>query len=392
SKLQVLILALSLHTDISTIKDALSSSQNYDVSVNYIDDFKGNVTSYNLIILHQLPDAKHKNLIDQIYKSDVPQWTIIGMQTDITALNGVQAGININASNGKTNSVQASMDKNFGLFTWSVALQESIENWPPLTIPFGVYRPTSECVIALNQRIGNVVSNQPLLLLSNLNKKNAILCGEGLWRWSLKDFAVNNSKTLADEFILKTVQYLATAENKSPFRVKHKNYVYDNEAIIIDAELVNEAGELINSNDVMLEISGNGKTYNYTFSKTNLAYTLQAGLFPVGTYKLKSTASIGTKQYTYHGSLTVAPLQAELTSSIANHNMLLNVAQRSGGVMVYPQSLDAISKLIESRPEITSTSYLHKELKDLVNEKWVFVLLITLLSTEWFVRKYAGAY
>lgn len=391
-KLKVLILALAPHPDIRILKDAIASSQNYDVAVNYISDYDGGAENYNLVILHQLPAAGNKNVLSEIYKSDIPIWTIIGSQTDVATINAAQLGINITAANGKLQAVQASVDKNFSLFTWSAEMQDVIENWPPLNLPFGIYKTTADGHVALTQRVGNVFSSQPLLIFSNINKKTAILCGEGIWRWGLKDYASKNTHALSQEFVLKTVQYLATPENKSPFKVKHKSALYENEAVVFDAELLNQAGEMININDVKLELTGNEKTYNYTLSKTNKAYTLQAGFFPVGSYKVKATTFLGDKNYTYNGAFTIAPLQAELSVSIANHNMLHTLATRSGGGTVYPSNLDSIATWIEARPEITSTAYMHKELKDLINEKWVFVLLIMLLSVEWFTRKYAGAY
>ncbi|MEO8146999.1 MAG: hypothetical protein ABI723_05140 [Bacteroidia bacterium] len=396
SKQKVLLLAYSPHPDIGSIKNAIEASQNYEVKVAYAKDFDNNIKDYNLIILHQLPAAglNSQLLFDKIKTTDVSLWYIIGSQTNIAAFNSLKAGLNIANANGKLNQVQADVNKNFSLFTLSEETKNIFSTLPPLISPFGVYKPTAESGVLFNQRIGTVTTDEPLMLFNETEgHKTALLCGEGLWRWGLKEYAEKNSRTLTNEFIQKIAQYLSVKESKTPFRVKYKNNVFENEAVVLDAELYNDAGELVNTPDVKIVITNSDKkSFPYTFSKTEKAYTLNAGYFPVGNYSFRADVKLGDKTYSQSGQFTVSALQVELSTTLADHQLLNAVAQRSGGAMVYPQQLHQISELLKARKDITSVSYTQKQLKDIINLKWVFFLLISLLTVEWFLRKRSGAY
>ncbi len=60
--------------------------------------------------------------------------------------------------------------------------------------------------------------------------------------------------------------------------------------------------------------------------------------------------------------------------------------------MLYASELNQLPKMIESREDVKPVTYTQKKLKDLINLKWVFFLLIAFLSAEWFLRKRSGAY
>ncbi len=103
-------------------------------------------------------------------------------------------------------------------------------------------------------------------------------------------------------------------------------------------------------------------------------------------------AKNGDEQLSKTGSFTVSPLQVEAIETIADHQLMNLIAEKSGGKMIYPQQLETLKDIIKARKEITSVSYQQKQLKDLINLKWVFFLLFLLLAIEWFLRKRVGTY
>jgi hypothetical protein len=134
------------------------------------------------------------------------------------------------------------------------------------------------------------------------------------------------------------------------------------------------------------------KNFPFTFSKTDKAYTLKAGYLPVGDYTYNASVKVGDKALSSAGIFSVSALQVESNETIANHSLLFSLAKDHGGAMVYPKNLNDLAKMIASRDDIKSVSYEHKQLKDLINLKWVFFLLLTLVSLEWFLRKRSGSY
>jgi hypothetical protein len=88
----------------------------------------------------------------------------------------------------------------------------------------------------------------------------------------------------------------------------------------------------------------------------------------------------------------VKPVTAELSSGLADHNMLQAMAAKSGGSFVLPSTMLSLSELIKNRPDVKSVSHVESKMKDLIRFPWIFVCILLLLSTEWFIRKRNGAY
>ncbi|MBK8846419.1 MAG: hypothetical protein IPO27_07715 [Bacteroidetes bacterium] len=396
SKQKVLLLANAPHPDISSLKNAIETSPNYELKIVNVKDAPSGFSEYEMVVLHDIPSSKFnaESLLTKLRTSGVSVLHIIGAQTDVGSFNKAQRLINISGSNAKTNNVQAHINPNFSLYSISDDERKYLATLPPLICPFGIYKAQGNNATLLTQRVGNVTTDQPLLLFGQMDEqKYAILCGEGLWKWRLKEFQEKGSQKITDDFILKIVQFLCVKDKKEPLKIKYKNNYAENEPIHMDAEMYNESGELINTSDIQLIITNNeGKNFSYTFSKTEKAYSLDAGYYTVGKYSFKATATAGEQKLFKTGQFTISPLQIENSETVANHQLLNLMASKSGGVMVYPSELNSLVSKIKARKEITSVSYQKKQLKDLINLKWVFFLLMALVSLEWFIRKRSGAY
>ena len=72
--------------------------------------------------------------------------------------------------------------------------------------------------------------------------------------------------------------------------------------------------------------------------------------------------------------------------------MLNNISQNTNGKFYLPNQLNELEKDIKTREDIVTTSYQEKTFDDLIDYKWIFFLIIGLISVEWFLRKYNGAY
>jgi hypothetical protein len=67
------------------------------------------------------------------------------------------------------------------------------------------------------------------------------------------------------------------------------------------------------------------------------------------------------------------------------------MANLSGGQMVYPVQIKSLEDLLTKNEKIKTLSYEEKSYESLINLKWIFFLLILILSIEWFLRKRNGA-
>src|SRR5205823_4579781 len=101
---------------------------------------------------------------------------------------------------------------------------------------------------------------------------------------------------------------------------------------------------------------------------------------------------LGDKLYTQNGEFSVSALQLETSNTVADHQLLYALSNRTGGQLFYPNQMDQLLKAIEAREDVKAVSYQHKKLKDLVSMPLVFVLILLLVSIEWFLRKRNGSY
>jgi hypothetical protein len=187
------------------------------------------------------------------------------------------------------------------------------------------------------------------------------------------------------------IQYTAVKEDKSFFRVNSAQQFYENESIILFAELYNESYELLNDPDIKLDIfsEANAK-YSYTFSKVGKSYRLSAGILPVGEYRYEGSVQFKGKTLKKSGKFIVKPIQLEALNTSANHDMLNKLSVSTEGKLYYPQQLNELKKELINSKEITSVAYKQKQLRDLIYYKWLFFVILFLLGLEWFVRKREG--
>jgi hypothetical protein len=393
---KVLILAAAPHPDISAIKQTLESNRNYDVQFALINDFNKPISDLNLIILHQLPSANFAitKILSDIQKSNIPILYILGTQSNITQFNAYNSGLNILAKNQNFNEALPFFLTEFSYFTLSDESRKMLNNFPPLSTIYGNYKLAPSVEPFLMQKIGNVVSNQPLILFNqSVGNKNGVITGEGLWKWKLANYAQKNNTEAFDEIISKIIQYLTVKIEKGLFRVMNNHSFNENENIEFDAELYNDSYELVNQADVnLLIINSAGNKFPYEFSKTSNAYHLNAGIFPQGDYKYQAVVKLKNKTLTKNGEFTVMAMDAEYTNTVANHQLLYNLAKNNGGEMIYPSQTEKIADLLQKRDDIKTVQYTQKRFNDLVNLSWIFFIIITLLTAEWFLRKRNGGY
>lgn len=393
---KILILANSPHPDISAIKQSISTNKNYQVTVAYANTLRANVAEFDFVILHQLPSIANAaaGVLSTLNSKKIPRLYIVGTQTDLRQFNNNQPLMSILGDGRNTNDVQGTIASSFSLFNLEEQLKQDLSKFPPLVAPFGEFKEGKGQVL-LNQRIGKIDTKYPLLVVGeDQNTKIGVLAAEGIWKWRLFDFLQNQNHQQFDELLGKTVQYLSLKEDKRRFRISlDKNIFNENEPIVFDAELYNESYELINQPDASLVVTDDsGKDYNFTFNKTTSAYTLNAGVLPVGSYRFKGTVFNNGESLTYAGQFSVQPIQLEVYEMTADHGLLRLLSEKYGGELVYATSANTIAAKIKSTGKVKPVIYQTSKTRSVINLKWIFFLLLTLLTTEWFLRRYFGGY
>ncbi len=397
SKRKVLILKSSPHPDLGALKRAIATQKNYAATIKSPDELEKDVKSYNLAILHQLPTSTTpaSATLKALKQNNTPTLFIVGSQTDLPTFNQSQSLLNIKPKSESLDEIQPALDENFSLFTLSQSMQQFLPKLPPLQVPFADFSVSPNTEICLKQKVGQTVTDKPLLLFrQGVEPRQGVLLGENLWRWPLFEYAQHEKRKITESFINKIVQYLSVKADKRRFRVSlPQNTFNENQSIQFEAEFYNKSYELINTPEVTMTITNSaGEQFPFTFNKTSQAYSLNAGTFPVGNYHYKAQTRFNEQSFTAEGEFSVRPLQIEGVQTTANHQLLYSLAQKRDGKLFYPSQSEKLLSDINQRSDIKPITYLDYRTEAFLNLKWVFFLILFLLTGEWFLRKWHGGY
>ena len=394
---KILLVCHAPHPDIKAIKDIVLSNKNYEIDVVYAIDALPSIAAYDIILLHNLPSDRHKvpTLLNAINQSRKPVMFIVGNETDQTSFNAFQSVLAISGENFSVNNVTPIIDPSFSIFTLSDELKSKVSSFVPLKAPFGDYIINPSAKVLLKQRIGNVETDYPLLAYSDLNNhRQSVLSGEGIWRWRLMEYFDSEDQNLTKELLLKSIQFISQKEDKRQFRAfSNKNNYRENEEILLDAQLYNENFELINTPESFLTIrNAQGESFEYTFSKSDNYYFVNAGRFPEGNYRFTANTNFNGKSLEANGKFSVQSILKESFDLTAKHGLLYQLAEKQGGTVKYPGEITELRESISSNDNIKTVLYQKSSTKSLLEWRWILAAIIALLGLEWILRRYFGAY
>lgn len=393
---KVLLAAAAPHPDLGVLKEAISLNKHYEAKLALADDLNAiDPSKFDLIVLYQLPDAQNisASFLQKATALKKPIWYILGAQSNVNAFNQIQNQVNLSAANGSVQEVYPDFVNGFTSFNLSEEDKKQFSGFNPLLMPFGRLTVNASATPVFNQRIGKVSTQQPLLFFTNENGlKAGYLMGEGLWRWKLSAAENEIEQSSINNLISQTVQYLSVKDDKRRFKVFSSKSAYDeNEPVQFNGTLYNESYQPVNEPEVNLQIKNDaGKLFNYVFSKTDKGYLLDAGAMPAGNYSYVANTSLGGQKFTAAGSFYVNALIAEYQQTTANHQLLNTISKQSNGRLFMPADLLKIADEILKNENIKTISYEDRKYDELINLKWLFGLILILLSVEWFLRKRNG--
>tara|TARA_R110002096_G_scaffold378222_7_gene572175 strand:+ start:46638 stop:48716 length:2079 start_codon:yes stop_codon:yes gene_type:complete len=392
---KIALLGVSPHPDMAAIKSSLTGNENYEVKTSLLKEFSENVKDYDLLILHNGNQQKailQPGFEKQVLESSIPI-LMIGNGWEALSLN---LGIGTGGANQRAgvNLVYPKYNESFTFFTLSEELKKQLERFPPINVSASTSTENRVNGVLLLQKIGSVETSYPLFSFHDREgRKIGKFYGDGIWKWSMNDFVENKNKKQFNELLSKTVQYLALKADRSFFRLNVAQEFYEGDPIVFDAQLFNQSYEPVNQAEVKLTLIDEAeREFNYVLNPYKNAYRLIIPSLESGNYSYRAKVNLDGKEYTEKGSLLVKVLQLEQMELLANHNLLFQLAEKSGGELIQLNESSKIAALLKTRTDIHTISYANESLEELINLRWLFFILIGLISLEWFIRKYQGAY
>jgi len=384
SRYKILLLSEKNHPDLAAYKNAVEKNKNYALEQVNVIDFNGNFEAYQLVVVFGINE--NNPLILQLAKADIPLLVFDFQQNSNLKLTSSFSF----KSRGGLQEVKAVKSEFFSKFTLSPELLSLISDAPPLLTPFGKYTLQIGSEVVIAQQVGMQVTSKPIILVNESNgRKSAFITAEGFWKWKLFNYASENNNIAFDELFSKLTQYLVLQVDKSKLRIDYKKQFTENSNIYFEASLFNDSYELINDEEISLVIQNEmGDEFDYEFSRALKIYNLNVGVMDVGKYTF--LAKVKGSELISNGSFDVKAIQLEQLYTVANHKILFQLANISGGKLFYPNQSDKIITAIKkSKNNLISISTKEK-LKDMINIPMILLILLTIISLEWFLRKYNG--
>lgn len=378
------------HPDVKALKNVVEKNKNYSFEAVSMKDYKGNFNDYNYIILHGLPSSRNREkseLIASIFRSPISMMIIHNTFTDWNLLSSWQEVLKIGVGNANGNEVYPSLNTEYNKFTIPNEWDNALNKYPPVIAPYGKYILGKNAEVLAYQRIGSVNTTFPLIVTgATLGKKIAVVASEGIWRWRMTE---KEESGHFDEVFEKILQYTSVKNDKRKFRLSiHKPLFSEQESILMDAELYNESMELVNEPDVNVSIrSDKGKMYKYIFDKTVNSYTLNAGNFVQGNYKVVATVNFQGKAYTASGDFIVRPTVLEATQLRADYGLLRSMSNQSGARSVPMNEIGTLYDILSKDERVRPRLYDSTETKSFIDRKILFVIILLLFALEWLLRK-----
>ena len=394
-KYKLLCVAASPHPDLAALRSVLND--NCEVDFCFGKETLPEFGNYDLVILHQVPTVHtdFEALKAQLDKNvKLPVFFIVGNETERDMLNKLQKVYDLHS--GATNTlldVKAHLNTSFSTFTFDNKAEQLIAKYPPLALPHLEINTLQSHDDLLLQEVMGIKSGLPLLSFANDGRKTAFLFGTNVWRWRLFEYYQSKNHDVFDEMFSKTLKYLLLSSNDGSAIYAKETY-YSNEPVIITVELRNPNNELVTDPELTIQMENKvtGETYDYTFSKREHDYELNAGLLPEGLYIYKVQAQMGERFISANGTFSVVAVGVEAQQLTADIQRMRIMASLTNGNCYTARQLDQLAADLRSDPRITTVEHHESRFEDLIHSKWLFFVLIGLAAVEWVLRKMFGSY
>ena len=393
---KILVLGQAPHPDLGALVSALKTSESIDVSLKTLNDYPFKLNDYQLIIMHGLPSVDQ--LSDRILTDEILQnkavWYIVSTSTDLNRFNHQDVAWKIEQNNGNYEYAEARYKSDFSSFKWPLAYQNEIEDFPPLYAPFTKYNNYFKSQVMLWQSIRGFETDRPLLSFWSKDlRKYALLSGEGLWKWRFSNFQSKGNHKLFNSFVVRVSNYLLTGAYDDNFNISYHNSYHESDMIQWNAEVYNNAFEAIDNAEVSVEITNEkNDVYVHQFTAGDKSYHLNLDYLKSGAYSFKATAKTNDTTYIEDGKFVVDAWSLEQANVTANTELLQRLANLSQGKLFYKSQVTDLNDYLLNQTDLKPHSSISQKLINLIEFKWLSLLLLILVSLEWFLRKRGGAY
>lgn len=391
NNINVLVIAGSPSSDVSSLKQALSTTENFKAdyriqkqSNEYYDGDLPDFRNYNVVLLNGFPtDITSEEQISKIKKKlsevNIPLVFINSSNVSFDKLRELQNYLpfvvnDINKKEFKSNiritanstTDKADLLRKFNVYPQSFFYKEAFSVKPNSTV-LGLTSQNSEPAIVTDNTSGT---------------KSAGFLGYGYFKWNLN---VQGNYNFLQGLISTMINLTVDENTKDRFVLTaNKDYYAVSEDILFSSYF--RESDPLKKYEVKINISGNGKNEVLGLNQTNNnSFGVEHRIFEKGDYTVKGDLYENGNYITSTAArITVGEAVDEFKETRAKEDILKELAYRTNGYNLSLKDKSEISELFKSRNEdVKSVS-----VKTLFRNSFLYlILIIVLLSIEWYIRK-----
>lgn len=375
-----------VHPDIGALKRAIESNKQRKVELINPEKDNYQINEFELVILYQ-PNIKFQSLVEAIKKDSRNYLLVSGTATDWSFINNMNLGIRKQLLS-KNEDFLPKYNSNFlGFYQEDIGFND----FPPLSDVYGRLVFSQPYESFLFQSINGIETNQPLLAsLANSNQKVVFILGEGLWKWRSFIFRKQNNFEEFDQFVNTLVQFSTKTKDKSRLRIDYEALYPANSTIIVQAEYLDETLKFDPRVNVEMKLRNRDtqKEISLPFSLKESRYELKVNNLDAGNYEF-SVSVIGTNVFK-RGRFSISEYSVEEQFSSANRNNMAMIATNTNGKVYYKNQIHTLVEDLVQNKSFYTIQKIQKTTRRLIEWQWILFTIVSLLSLEWFIRKYFG--
>ncbi len=406
SRIKILLIAGMPSPEVSFIRNLLQNKERYQISVivqrpdgQFFDPDQSlpNLDEIDMFLLyaypnHQSSDELFQQIKKQIEQHPVAFFTHPNSDTykleSITALPADQIGRPSSPTN--IYATPTSMGSTHPILFLEAQEDSRIPDWaelPPIFNSHPGVQPKSDAIVLLSGKTSsNRPQEYPIIIAREGTNKSLLIAAHDLWRWKLL-LTNKDIPSPYDNLFNNMIRWLETEHTDDLVRIEAmQNQFKFGEPITARIAVNNPNFQPVDSAKVLCQLSLDGRVLEETLAQPqgNGTYTFHSTTEQPGDYQLRAVASIqGQHLGSASSPFTVGQYNKEYNKVRLQKALLQTLAKETNGA--YIDSLASITTL-----EGKSRFRLIKKEQEIWNLGWTLLVIIAILSIEWFIRKQKG--
>ncbi len=419
NKKRVGIFASSPNPDVSFLHQFLVSTKQYDVesyikkdaSSWYNKPTKTKLSKIDIFVLVDFPSNVIENdVIDNIsseLSKDKSVLFIAGKHVSKSKMQKLEKHLPFTMVSDSRNEFFASVLFSEDAISNSIFKTQSIDqatfldDLPPLFKTESFYKAKPDASVYSTFAVNNMEIEEPTIMSKStgLSRSWAFL-SYGLYRWKMINAGLSLNEEEDTQYSFynsmfdNVFKWLSITDRKQKFIFEtDKNIYQSNENISFSAQLYDDKYDPIDDYLVKATIkSANFEKEVILKNITNGRYIAEVAGIPTGDFSIEARALTPKEElYASHNtSFTVESMQVENRHYGLKEELLKNISSSTGGKYLHIDNSDSLSEILSNELKGADKQISITDEINIWNSTYLMIIVILLLSVEWFLRKRFG--